>query len=303
MNTAERVVSERDRQVRRVILIEGGANAIIVVTKLIVGVLTGSLAIVGDAIHSLTDLLNNVVTWLVMRVSESPADSNHPYGHRKFESLAVFGLAMLLVVLAFELLLAALRRDATDVASGPVALSIMIATLAVNIGIAWWQRRWAKRLDADILHADATHTFSDVLTTVAVIAGWQLSARGLPWLDTVTAVAVAGIVLWLAYGLFRRAVPILVDESGVDEQQIRAALAELDEGIVVTRARSRRTGGRLAARRRRPSPRPTGSGVAPSSCSSSASAPRTSSSRSRRGAAPTSAGRPAPPRSRRAVAD
>ena len=247
MNKSTQTANDRDRQVRRVILIEGGANAIVVVTKLVVGVLTGSLAIIGDAIHSLTDLLNNVVTWLVMRVSQSPADKNHPYGHRKFESLAVFGLAMLLVVLAFELLLAALRRDSTDVGTGPVALSIMIATLAVNIGIAWWQRRWAKRLDADILYADATHTFSDVLTTIAVIAGWQLSARGLPWLDTVTAVAVAGIVLWLAYGLCRRAIPILVDESGVDAQAVRTGLAGMDDGVTIDRVRTRRNGGRLAA--------------------------------------------------------
>ena len=236
----------RDRGIRRVIVIEGLANAAVVVTKLFVGVTTGSLAIIGDAVHSLTDVLNNVLAWLVMRVSSSPADDEHPYGHRKFESLAVFVLATLLVALAFELVVAAVTRETRAVDSTPLALGLMLSTLVVNVSLAWWQRGWARRLDADILHADASHTFSDALTTVAVIIGWQLSVYGLPWLDRVVAVIVAGVVLWLAYRLFRRAVPILVDESALDTAAVEELLRELGGVQGVNRVRSRRSGTRLA---------------------------------------------------------
>ena len=236
----------RDRGIRRVIVIEGQANAAVVVTKLFVGVTTGSLAIIGDAVHSLTDVLNNVLAWLVMRVSSSPADDEHPYGHRKFESLAVFVLATLLVALAFELVVAAVTRETRAVDSTPLALGLMLSTLVVNVSLAWWQRGWARRLDADILHADASHTFSDALTTVAVIIGWQLSVYGLPWLDRVVAVIVAGVVLWLAYRLFRRAVPILVDESALDTAAVEELLRELGGVQGVNRVRSRRSGTRLA---------------------------------------------------------
>jgi len=95
--------SQRDKQIQRVILIEGSANLIVLIAKLFVGLSTGSLAILADAIHSLTDVANNIVAWIVVRLSSLPADRKHPYGHRKFETLAVFGLAALLTVLAFEL--------------------------------------------------------------------------------------------------------------------------------------------------------------------------------------------------------
>ena len=80
--------SEKDKQVRRIILLEGSANLLILICKALVGLSTGSMAILADAAHSLTDLMNNIVAWIVMRFSSLPADREHPYGHRKFETLA-----------------------------------------------------------------------------------------------------------------------------------------------------------------------------------------------------------------------
>ena len=168
----------RDRQVQRLILLEGAANLVVLIAKVIVGISTGSLAVLGDAVHSLTDVTNNIVAWGVIRLSNQPADREHPYGHRKFETLAVFGLATLLAVLAIELASHAIRRDKSEVGQDAWALGVMLGVLAVNVVIASWQRYWARRLRSDILLADANHTFADVLTTVVVIIGWQLSARG-----------------------------------------------------------------------------------------------------------------------------
>ena len=84
---------QQEKDVQRVILIEGTANFIVLIAKVVVGFTTGSLAIIGDAIHSLTDVINNIVAWVVTRLSSLPPDREHPYGHRKFETLAVFFLA------------------------------------------------------------------------------------------------------------------------------------------------------------------------------------------------------------------
>ena len=81
--------TKRDSQVLRVIVIEGSANAVVLAAKAVVGFSTGSLAVLGDAIHSLTDVMNNAVAWVVIRHSKAPPDAEHPYGHRKFETLAV----------------------------------------------------------------------------------------------------------------------------------------------------------------------------------------------------------------------
>ena len=112
--------AQRDKQVRHVILIEGTANLLMLILKTIVGLSTGSMTILADAIHSLTDLTNNVIAWFVMHFSSLPADREHPYGHRKFETLAVFMLASILVVLAFELALNAIRKEEAEVASSGI---------------------------------------------------------------------------------------------------------------------------------------------------------------------------------------
>jgi len=238
--------SERDRQVRRVILIEGSANFAVLLAKLWVGLTTGSLAVLGDAIHSLTDVSNNIIAWIVIRLSCAPPDREHPYGHRKFETLAVFSLASLLVVLAFELAFSAVTREAQVVYSTPLDIAVMAAVLAVNISLASWQRLRAHKLHSDILFADASHTFADVMTTIVVIAGWQLSAHGYLWLDRACALAVAILVFYLAYSLFKRVLPVLIDRFAIDPELLTKAVAAVEGVQQVKRARSRWIGNEIA---------------------------------------------------------
>lgn len=229
----------KDKQVRRVILIEGSANLLVLIAKTIVGLSTGSMGILADAIHSLTDLTNNIIAWIVIHFSSLPADREHPYGHRKLETLAVFILASILVVLAFELALNAINKEYTEVISSGVELLIMLCVLIINIVVTIWQHLWAKRLDSDILHADATHTFADVLITSTVIAGWQLSAIGYAWVDRLCALGVALLIFYLAYGLFRRAIPVLIDEYAIDPVELSNIIKPIAGVKKVYKIRSR----------------------------------------------------------------
>lgn len=232
----------RDKQIRRVIFIEGAANFFILLVKTFVGFSTGSMAILGDAIHSLTDVANNVVAWFVAKISSQPADREHPYGHQKFETLAVLGLATLLTALAFELALHAIRREQTEIATNSIALVLMFVVLAINIVIAAWERAWAKKLQSNLLLADAAHTFADFLTTVVIIVGWQLSALGYPLLDKICALGVAGLVLYLAFGLFKKAIPILVDRKSIEPDEIIQVVKGVSGLRKVGRVRSRWVG-------------------------------------------------------------
>jgi len=232
-------INRRDKKVQHIILIEGSLNIIVLVAKLVVGITTGSLAIIGDAIHSLTDVVNSIVAWVVIHLSSMPADREHPYGHRKFETLAVFFLASLLVVLSFELALQAIKKDDSIIESSAWELGIMLGVLAVNIFLASWQRMWAHRLESDILLADASHTFADVMTTIVVIAGWQLSAMGYLWLDRACAFGVAALVLFMAFSLFKRALPVLVDQSSLDPELLSSLVEEVSGVCKVNKVRSR----------------------------------------------------------------
>ncbi|HSF17187.1 MAG TPA: cation diffusion facilitator family transporter [Vicinamibacteria bacterium] len=233
--------------IRRVLFIEGTCNVAVFLAKLSVGLSTGSLALVGDAIHSLADLANNLVALVVVRLSSQPPDREHPYGHQKFETLAVFGLAVLLSVLAVEIILRAVARSSEPVLEHPWGLGVMVGVLFVNAGVAAWERRWARRLDSAILDADAKHTFADVLITSGVIIGWQFAARGYPWLDRLVALGVALAVMNLAYGLFRRAVPVLVDRIAHAPEALAAAVRPIDGVVEVRRVRSRWAGTRPEA--------------------------------------------------------
>lgn len=233
--------------VKKVLIIEGLVNTFIMLAKLIVGLLTNSAAIIGDALHSLTDIANNAIAYMAMRVAQSPPDSDHPYGHQKFEQLAVFALGALLTIVAFELALNAIKRFGEPVAQSKVGLVVMLIALSANIALTVWEHYWAKRLDSDILHADAGHTLSDVLTTLAVIIGWQLAAQGYYWLDTVFALLVSGIIFYLAFKLFQRAIPILVDQSVHDPAEIKDAVDRIGAVKAVRQVRSRSSGDASAA--------------------------------------------------------
>ncbi len=239
---------ERDRRVRKVLLLEGAANLTVLLMKAAVGLATGSVAILGDAVHSLTDLTNNALALLAQRLSARPPDADHPYGHRKFEPLAVFGLAVLLAVFALQLVIHAVGRGGSaEIVDSRWGLVLMAVVLATNVAISTWESRQAELLDSDLLRADARHTFSDVAVTLAVIAGWQLGARGWAWADSALATVVAVFVFYLAYDLFRRAVPQLVDEAAADPLELADAVGDITAVHEVRRVRTRRGGSGIAA--------------------------------------------------------
>jgi len=237
----------RDARVRRVLLLEGLANLAVLGMKTAVGLATGSVAILGDAVHSLTDLTNNAMALVAQRLSVAPPDADHPYGHRKFEPLAVFALAVLLAVFAVQLVIHAVTRGETEITDSGWGLAVMLGVLATNVAISTWESWQAEVLNSDLLRADARHTLSDVAVTLSVIAGWQLGARGHAWADTALAVAVAVFVLWLAWGLFARAIPQLVDQAATDPLELASAIGDIPEVREVRRVRTRKAGEGLAA--------------------------------------------------------
>jgi cation diffusion facilitator family transporter len=231
-----------DSRLQRVIVITGLGNLAVLVAKTVVGISTGSLALLGDAIHSLADLANNVVALVVVRLASAPPDREHPYGHQKFETLTVFGLAVLLAVLAVEIIVRAAEPGPRAIVEHGWGLAIMLGVLVVNVAVTTWERKWARLLRSEILRADAQHTLSDVLVTIGVIAGWQFAARGYPWLDTFFAFVVALVVMVLSYGLFRRAIPVLVDGISHEPESIASVLRSVEGIRDVRRIRSRWVG-------------------------------------------------------------
>lgn len=229
----------RDRDIRTTLWLEGSANLLVLIVKTIAGLTTGSYAILADAVHSLADLGSNGLALAAAHISSEPPDRDHPYGHRKFETLAVFVLATLLSVLAIEIAVRSLSAETSGVTTDARSLALMLGVLGVNVSITLWEGWKARQLDSDLLRADSRHTLSDVLTTVLVIVGWQISAAGAHWLDSVMSILVAALIVFLAFGLFRRSIPVLVDGAAADPDEVSKLLRRLSGVRQASRVRSR----------------------------------------------------------------
>ena len=229
-------------QVKHVLVIEGTINLLVAMCKLAVGTTTGSTAIIADACHSISDVFNNIIAYWAHKISNQPADASHPYGHRKFEQLAIFALASFLVFIAFELILTAIENFGEPVTQSYFGLAILIVSLMLNVFLALWEGYWAKTLGSDLLVADAGHTAVDVLTSISVLVGWQLAASGYYWVDTLFTIIVSMIIWYLAFKLFQRAIPILVDQSIHDHQDVLNLIKDIPNVRRVTRIRSRTDG-------------------------------------------------------------
>jgi cation diffusion facilitator family transporter len=241
---------EKSAGVRRVL---GGilvANIVVVIVKFAVGIDTNSLAVFGDALQSSVDSANNLFAIFVVRVAAKAPDEDHPYGHAKFETLGALLIALLLALSIFELVRGAVARlfsGAPPLNVSGIALGLLVVTLLVNIGVVWIETRAGRRLQSDLLLADALHTRTDVFITIGVLAGLALSRAGLAWADPALALIVAVLVGRAGYQILRRSIPTLVDERAFDQATIQRE-AEGVTGVVSAYAiRSRRAGDRRFA--------------------------------------------------------
>ena len=221
----------------------------LVLAKLVVGLLTGSLGILSEAAHSFLDLAASGFTLVAVRTSRKPADSEHPYGHGRTENLAAFAEGLLLLVTAVLIALEAIRRL---VAGGPAvnpagyAFVLLGATLVIEAGRAAVLRRVGRLASSEAMLADATNRIADVLATLGVLAGLIGVRMGVSWADSVAALLVAGIIGRAAAMIAWRSGDILIDRAPAGaEDQLRDAIRTVDGVREVRSVRVRRSGPNL----------------------------------------------------------
>ncbi|OLC02294.1 MAG: hypothetical protein AUH78_09290 [Gemmatimonadetes bacterium 13_1_40CM_4_69_8] len=219
--------------VRRVFIGLLVANLMVVAAKFFVGLRSGSLAILGSALDSSVDALNNVLALIVVRVAAKEPDEDHPYGHGKFETLGALGIVGFLSITCFELVRGAvneLLQGAHPVGVTDSQLAVLVLTLGGNVVIAWFENRRGRELRSELLVADAAHTRADALITVGVLVGVLFARQGWWWIDPVVAIAVALVIVLVAYRILVRTVPVLVDQRALPTGEIRQT-AETVPGV------------------------------------------------------------------------
>src|SRR5712664_1831796 len=230
----------------RVAAISIFASAGMAAAKFAVGIAIGSLALISEALHSSVDVVATVITWLVVRVSDRPADDEHHYGHGKFESLSALGIIAMLYVLAGGILVESYSR-LREGAPPPTLSAIPFVVLLIDIAVNFWRaralHRTARATKSQALAADALHFASDVLGSIAVIAGLALSGLGYAWGDAAAAIAVAVMIALLGLRLARSTVETLLDRAPQGASQKAIAAISAVPGVVdVERLRVRMVG-------------------------------------------------------------
>ena len=222
------------------------ASAAMAAAKFVVGIAIGSLALISEALHSSVDLVATVITWLVVRFSDRPADAEHHYGHGKLESLSALGVIAMLYVLAGGILVEAysrLREGAPPPTLSAIPFAVLLLDIAVNLWRAFALHRTARDTKSQALAADALHFASDVLGSVAVIVGLALSGLGYAWGDAAAAIGVAVVISALGLRLARSTVETLLDQAPAGVSEKAAAAIKAVPGVVdVERLRVRMVG-------------------------------------------------------------
>jgi len=228
--------------VRRILTLVLGANLAVVALKLFIGLRSGSLSVLGDAAHSGFDALNNVIGLVAVRIAARPPDEDHPYGHGKFETIGALAVVSFLSITAFELGAGAVDRLVSGAAPPRIDATtfwLLGVTMVFNAAVAGTEASYARRLDSQILAADARHTASDVAVTLAVIGGLGLVALGFEQADAWLAILVAGLIAYAGFDVLRGTIPLLVDTAAVDGRRIERFVNGLEGVLAVRDVRSR----------------------------------------------------------------
>lgn len=216
-------------------------NLLVAGAKLIVGALISSISMLADGFHSLVDSASNVVGLIGIAWAAQPPDEDHPYGHWKYETLAALLIGGLLALTAWEVLRAAVARLTSGGAPevGPLAFIVMVATMLVNLAVAYYERRRGLELDSDLLRADASHTQSDVFVSLAVIASLAAARWGYPQIDALAALVITWVIARASLRILRRSASRLTDTAAVPSARVRDVAVDVPGVVSVHKIRSR----------------------------------------------------------------
>jgi cation diffusion facilitator family transporter len=216
-------------------------NLAVAFVKIVLGYVTGAVSILSEGFHSLTDSASNVVALVGVSIARRPPDADHPYGHRKYETMASLGILIFLIVVLMQVLTAAYDRLVNGGVPRvfPEGIGVMAATLVVNVFVVQYELRQARRLNSELLQADAMHTRSDVLTSATVLAALVGVWFGYPLLDPLAALIVAGFIGRAGWHIAQEASRILGDQIVMAEDDVRTVVGSVSEVLGCHHIRTR----------------------------------------------------------------
>lgn len=204
-------------KIRRVLVIVLILNWLVAAAKIIYGLITHCSSMTADGFHSLADGTSNVIGLIGIHLAGQPTDQDHPYGHKKYETLFSLIIAALLFVVAFNL-----GKEGFDRLHHPimptidiVSFIIMLLTLSVNIIVMAYEHKIGVSLKSDILVSDAMHTRADILTSLSVITALVFMKMGFPILDPIVTMLISLFIAYAGFSILKVSSNVLVDSAAI----------------------------------------------------------------------------------------
>ncbi len=215
--------------VRYVLLYTFVLNILVTAAKIAVGYLTGSLAILADGFDSLFDSVTNIIGLVAIYLARRPPDEDHPYGHRRYETLMTLSISVLLFVTCFDILRNAYQRflNPTIPEVNVWSFASLLFSIAVHAYTARYELRRGRELRSDFLIADASHTSADIVVTVGVMGGLVVVNMGYPVVDTAMAVIIAFLIAKIGIDIIRSSTSILTDAAALETTKVAAIVQKV----------------------------------------------------------------------------
>lgn len=207
--------SEKTARIQRALTIALVGNISSVIIKMVFGLLANSIAMLADAVHSIFDSVSSVIGIYGNKISAKPPDIEHPYGHSKFEQIATLGITVMILVACFNIMHEAIERAIANVIPSITLYTFasILVSLSISLLISIYERRVGRSTSSMILLADSSHSFTDVLASLVVIAGFFGTNMGFSYADSLAATLVCLLLAYVGCSLFKGAASMLVDRG------------------------------------------------------------------------------------------
>ncbi len=231
----------RYQAIKRTLIIILVVNLSVAFSKGIYGLTTNSLSLIADALHSLFDASSNVIGLIGIRLAAKPADTEHPYGHWKYETVAAIVIAAMIFLTGIEIIESAIERFMAPETPRVDVFSfiIVIGTIIINVISTLYEERKGKALDSSILMADALHTRSDIFVSASVLVSFIGILLGYTIIDPIVSVFIAIMIFHTGIEIAKESIEVLVDTSVIDTSKIQAIVNQIDGIVESHKIRSR----------------------------------------------------------------
>lgn len=218
-------------------------NLLVAAIKILVGFFSGSISMIADGFHSAMDGSSNIIGLIGSTVAGRPPDSNHPYGHQKYETFATLCIGLILLLTSWNVLQSIVTRliEGGTPEVSAFSFGVMIVTIILNLAVVVYESKRGRQLNSTILLADAAHTKSDVFVSLSVIASLIAVKLGWVWIDTVVALIIVLVIGHTGWKIVRRASDVLADCSVIDAAEVEKVVLSVDGIHSCHKIRSRGT--------------------------------------------------------------